>query len=350
MLEIGLHEVIIVLPIDLFVENDFITLLPTLEKSLINSNADIGLVGLKPNHPSDKYGYILPVNTTEQPFEYQNVDSFIEKPTIEYASELIKQGALWNSGIVAFKLDFITSRLENSGHPIGYNELFSQYESLNNTSFDYEILEHTKKIISISYDGSWKYLGTWDSFTEEIYSSKIGLGSFTEDSINTHLINNLTIPVAVLGISNAVIVACDEGILVANKGSSNSLKELLPQFIDLCNKREYPWGEVRIIDRRQEVTGKQLILKRVYIKSGCYKIATMDNITSKTWLILSGSGYLQLEGQRNCLTIGQIIQIPLRQRKRLIAEVDIELIEIKFGEVIWDDDLNPYHDLSEVSF
>ena len=44
-----------------------------------------------------------------------------------------------------------------------------------------------------------------------------GKGLLDSNTVNTHLINELDIPIAVVGIPNAVIVASPDGILVANK-------------------------------------------------------------------------------------------------------------------------------------
>ena len=58
----------------------------------------------------------------------------------------------------------------------------------------------------IPYSGEWKDIGTWNTLTEEMQEESIGdvvLGR----CINTHVINELSIPVVALGTQNLVI-AC----------------------------------------------------------------------------------------------------------------------------------------------
>lgn len=67
---IGVHldEVITVMPVDPFVENQFFNKLKDLEKVIGQSDADIALIGVNPTYPSTKYGYIP---------QFQRISSFL---------------------------------------------------------------------------------------------------------------------------------------------------------------------------------------------------------------------------------------------------------------------------------
>jgi mannose-1-phosphate guanylyltransferase len=73
-------------------------------------------------------------------------------------------------------------------------------------------------------------LGTWNTLTEEMATKQIGKGIISEDSFNTHLINELNISITVLGVPNAVVAASPDGILVTDKESSPRIKSLLNGF------------------------------------------------------------------------------------------------------------------------
>ena len=60
-------------------------------------------MGIEPTVPSEKYGYIIPLDKNE----ISRVAKFTEKPDTETAKEYIKQGALWNAGVFAFKLGYL---------------------------------------------------------------------------------------------------------------------------------------------------------------------------------------------------------------------------------------------------
>lgn len=186
---IRLDEVVAVLPVDPYVEDRFFQRVKELEKTVLESDADLALIGVEPTYPSAKYGYIVPTSTSSES-DYLRVSHFTEKPNEEKAAELIKQGALWNCGVFAFRLDYMISLLEAKGLPIQYEELLKQYERLPKISFDYEVVEKTKHIVVLPYDGYWKDLGTWNTLTEEMATEQIGKGIIA-DSENTHLINEL---------------------------------------------------------------------------------------------------------------------------------------------------------------
>ena len=123
------------------------------------------------------------------------MNHFTEKPDEGKAKELIEQGALWNCGVFAFKLGFLISILEEKGLPtsIMMNYLTNMI-NLPKISFDYEVVEKTENTVVIPYEGYWKDLGTWNTLTEEMITDQIGKGIVQEDSINTHLINELRYP------------------------------------------------------------------------------------------------------------------------------------------------------------
>lgn len=114
-------------------------------------------MGVTPTYPSEKYGYIVP-NVEKSTQELIQVSHFKEKPATAEAEELLKQNALWNSGVFAFKLDKIISLLDQKGLPVQYDMLVQQYASLPKISFDYEVVEKTENIVALPYSGSWKDL------------------------------------------------------------------------------------------------------------------------------------------------------------------------------------------------
>lgn len=62
-------------------------------------HADIVLLGIEPDHADPELGYIVPEGTKHSTF--RAVSRFVEKPCAEEANQLIRQGALWNTFIIA---------------------------------------------------------------------------------------------------------------------------------------------------------------------------------------------------------------------------------------------------------
>lgn len=217
--QVNQEEVVVVLPVDPFVESRFFEKLIELEHIINDTTTDLALMGVVPTYPSEKYGYIVPENK-EYPLNYMKLSHFIEKPSEELAKELIEHNALWNCGVFAFKLGFMLSKLKELGFVYDYEVFKETYHELPKISFDYQVVEKTKNIVVLPYDGKWKDLGTWNTLTEEMSSSILGNGFISKESDNTHLINELDIPVTVLGLSNVVVAASPDGILVSEKGAS----------------------------------------------------------------------------------------------------------------------------------
>lgn len=133
-------EIVMVCPIDPYVQNDYFKAITDLEQILKTSNANLALMGIEPTYPSEKYGYIIP-QTSEK---VSKVSVFKEKPTQEKAKEYIKQGALWNAGVFCFKLGYMINKAHQLIDFTDYKNLFNKYHTLNKISFDYAVVEHEK--------------------------------------------------------------------------------------------------------------------------------------------------------------------------------------------------------------
>ena len=115
--------------------------------------------------------------------------------------------------------------------------LVQQYASLPKISFDYEVVEKTENIVALPYNGSWKDLGTWNTLTEEMGTNILGKGNMGVECEQNHIINELDIPVSVLGLSNIIVAVSPDGILVSEKDASPRVKELVGIGIkDQCMK------------------------------------------------------------------------------------------------------------------
>ena len=262
----SLNEVVGVLPVDPYVDSSFFNRITKLEDILKISEAELVLMGVSPTYPSEKYGYIVPSQNNEE--NYIKVSHFKEKPSEAEARDLIDQNALWNCGVFAFKLEYIISILKGKGLPIQYEELLKQYQKIEKISFDYAVVEKAEKIAVLPYHGSWKDLGTWNTLTEEMRTYQIGKGKISEDSTNTHLINELDIPVTVLGIKDAVIAVSPDGILVTDKAESPRIKEVLKDFEQRPMYEERRWGWYKVLDHTKFEEGNEVLTKRIGVKAG----------------------------------------------------------------------------------
>ena len=336
---VDVDEVVVVLPVDAYVENAFFQRVAELEKVILTTNAELALVGVTPTYPSEKFGYIVPWPQQEK-LQPIRVSHFCEKPTEERAKDLIAEQALWNCGVFAFRLGYIISKLKFLGLPLDYRELKKCYNQLPRISFDYEVVEKAENVRALSYAGYWKDLGTWNTLTEEIANPIMGKGKLSADSVNTHIINNLDIPVVVLGVSNAVIVASPDGILLADKQESPRLKDLVEDFTQRPMYEERRWGWYRVLDHVKYDDGQEVLTKRIGISAGKNLSYQAHNKRREVWTITKGEGEFVLNSVIQRIEAGAVLNIPTGAKHGIKAVTDLEFIEVQAGTELVEEDIH----------
>ena len=346
---VSLEETIAVLPVDPYVETGFYRTIASLSQVLGDSGADLALIGVQPTYPSEKYGYIVPRSGSavagdggEKP-SYSRVSRFQEKPREEEAAALIEQAALWNCGVFAFKLDYLINLLIQMELPIQYDEMVRQYAKLPMISFDFQVVERAEQIAVTPYAGEWRDLGTWNTLTEEMKHPLMGKGILTEDSRNTHLINELDIPVVVVGLSNIVVAASPDGILVSDKSASPRIKEILKPLEGRPMYEQRRWGHYRIIDHLIAEGGNEVLTKRVAIRSGCNLSYQLHLKRNEIWTIISGEGELVQDGELSRVRAGDVVRIPAGSHHSLRAVTNLEIIEVQSGSELIEEDIIRIH-------
>lgn len=334
----GLNDIVGVLPVDPFVDVDFFNRVKELEGTLNTTHADLALLGVKPSFPSSKYGYIVPDSTEE---DFIKVSHFKEKPEEGLAKHLIDEGALWNCGVFAFRLGHIIDLLEKNELPVQYESLSQQYNKLPKTSFDYEVVEKTNNIVALPYTGYWKDLGTWNTLTEEMATSQIGKGIISHDSENTHLINELDIPINILGLPDAVVAASPDGILVSSKEASPRVKELLKGQDQRLMYEERRWGWYKVLDYTKYVeTNEEVLTKKILIKKGQNISYHSHHIRQEIWTIVKGEALVAKDGEIITAKTGDVITIPVGSEHAIFAKEELEIIEIQSGTEVIDEDID----------
>ncbi len=339
---VDLNEVIAVMPVDLYVENHFFNQVKELEKVIHQSGMNIALIGVNPTYASTKYGYIIPdqeERSSPQSPGYKKVKRFVEKPTEELALKLIEQKALWNCGIFAFQLGYMISQLEKRGLSTKYHEVVQHYDKLPIISFDYEIVEKDDQAVVIPYNGDWKDIGTWNTLTENMQNKIIGKGFMSKDCTNTNLINELDIPVVVLGVSNVVVAASPDGILVSGKSTSHHVKEVVKNLGQRPMFEERRWGWYRVLDYKAFAEGFEVLTKRICIFAGKNLSYHCHHKRSEVWVVAAGEGEFVLDGNLSKVKAGDVLEIPLGAKHGIKAITEVEIIEVQMGSKLEEEDI-----------
>lgn len=322
-------DAICFIPVDPYTDESYFSALPKLEELLLQTNAEVALMGAVPNAPTSKYGYIVP----DKQFDgYKSVQSFREKPSENEARELIAQGALWNCGVFCFKISLILNAIKAYGDFTGYDDLYANYHLLPQISFDYEILEASKNLVVLPFDGMWKDLGTWNSIAEQMKHPSLG-DVLMKDCQNTIAINELAVPVVTMGLTDVVVVAAPDGILVCDLKSSEQLKTVVANLDRPPMFEERSWGTLQTID----ISGGDRCTKRLRLFQGMCSSCHYHEKRDEIWVILEGRGKLILNDDLISLNPGSTVRIPKGQHHIVKAITDLDFLEIHLGEEQEDD-------------
>lgn len=322
---IPLDESVVVCPVDPYVDSSYFVALKELYDLAKNSEYNLSLMGINPTYPSEKYGYIIP----ETDKKVSNVKMFKEKPDIETAKEYIKNGALWNGGIFAYKLKYVLDIAHKLIDFKDYNDLFNKYETLEKISFDYAVVEKEEKIQVMRFEGKWKDLGTWNTLTESMEEKIFGKGIENDKCENTHIINELNVPILCMGLKNVVVAASSEGILVSDKEQSSYIKPFVENINQQIMFAEKSWGSYRVIDFQDESLTILVTLKpknRMKYHSHDYR--------DEVWTIISGTGETVIDGVKKKVKAGDVITIKAGSKHTIIAEDELKIIEVQLGKDI----------------
>ena len=329
---------VIVCPVDPYVEASYFEMLKNLEKRVEEGVDNLVLMGIEPTYPSAKYGYIIPSVTDA----VSAVDSFKEKPDEATAGEYIKRGALWNAGVFAYKLSYVLDKSRELLGASDYKTLFNNYETLKKISFDYAVVEQEEKISVLRYKGTWKDLGTWNTLTEAM-SDEVSGNAVAAECENTHIVNELQVPLVALGVKNLAIAATPDGILVSDKHMSSYLKDYVADARPMTEKRL--WGEYEVLDyRKGEEAGNTSLTKHLYIKAGEHISYQTHHHRSETWVIVEGSGKVILDDVVRTVSRGDTVIVPVGSKHAAKADTDLHIIEVQVGDELTEEDVEhlPY--------
>ena len=329
--KINSQEPLVICPVDPYVEDNFFAEFKDMANLV--GEANLILMGIAPTYPGEKYGYIIPASADK----ISDVLEFKEKPDAQTATKYIQAGGLWNGGVFACKLSYVLSR-EILGTD-SYAALLKNYPALPNISFDYAVVEHEKNIKVIRYNGDWKDVGTWNTLTEVMDSAAIGDVHFDNACQNSHVVNETDMPIIAMGLKNIVVAAGPDGILVADKAQSSYLKPLAENIHQQIRFAEKSWGNYRVID-----IGAESLTIKVTLNAGNKMRYHSHNFRREVWTIIGGNGRIVLDGAEKFVSAGDVIELPVGVRHTLIADTNLQAVEVQLGKdinvedkILWED-------------
>ena len=210
-----------------------------------------------------------------------------------------------------------------------YQDLFNKYDTLTKISFDYAVVEHEDKIQVQRFAGEWKDLGTWNTLTEAMEEPVIGKGTMNETCSGVHILNEMDVPVLAMGLTDVVISASPEGILVSDKEQSSYIKPFVDDFEQQIMFAEKSWGSYKVID----VEETSLTIK-VTLNPGHSMNYHSHKNRDEVWGVLSGTGKTVIDGVETAIKPGGVVTMKAGCRHTVFAEDELKLVEVQLGEDI----------------
>lgn len=322
---IPVEESVVICPVDPYVDDDYFEALKKLGERADQGVADLLLLGMEPTYPSEKYGYIIPENTEI----LSHVSTFKEKPDVETAESYIRQGALWNGGVFACRLGYLLERAHEQIDFTDYQDLYDKYDTLEKISFDYAVVEKEKNIEVMRFAGKWKDLGTWNTLTEAMDGDSIGDVRMNESCENVHVINELDVPILVMGLHDMIISASPQGILVSDKEQSSYIKPFVEGIDQQVMFAEKSWGNYRVLD-----VGDESLTIKVTLNPGHQMNYHSHKNRNEVWVVVSGKGKTIVDGMVQEVAEGDVITMEAGCRHTVIADTCLQLVEVQMGREI----------------
>ena len=331
---VGLDEAVVVCPVDPYVNDDYFRALKELWELAQAGTANLVLMGIDPTYPSEKYGYIIPSSKDR----VAKVETFKEKPDAATAQKYIDAGGLWNGGVFAYRLRYVLDRAHELIDFADYEDLFAKYDTLTKISFDYAVVEHEKDIAVLRFAGDWKDLGTWNTLTEAMEETTVGDAQLNDTCENVHVINELGVPILVMGGRNMVVSASPEGILVSDKEQSSYIKPYVDAIDHQIMFAEKSWGSYRVLD-----VGESSMTVKVTLNPGHRMNYHSHEHRDEVWTVISGEGKTVVDGMEQPVKQGDVITMAAGCRHTVIAgSQGLQMIEVQLGRDISVSDKKKY--------
>jgi mannose-1-phosphate guanylyltransferase len=247
LLEIDRESLMMVLPADHFIPEIELFLKTVSYGLMIARTGDyLVTIGIRPSRPETGYGYINarePVSSSETGTCYK-VERFVEKPDLARASQYLEEGDyFWNAGMFIWKAETVMSGISkhmpelyrglldikgtlSSHDEDGFRQLYS---NLVRKSIDYGLMEKADNVLMIRGDFTWDDVGTWSSLLRVMEPD--GDGNYRSgDTIcidtKASVIFGDGLTVGTIGVENLVVVASRGGVLVADSGRAQDVREI----------------------------------------------------------------------------------------------------------------------------
>jgi mannose-1-phosphate guanylyltransferase / mannose-6-phosphate isomerase len=359
----GPETVMLVLPADHLIPDTEAFVANALEAAAVAQQGRLVVFGIHPTSPDTGFGYLEVQHVARQS---QPVLRFVEKPDLATAQEYLATGRYyWNSGMFCFTAASILEAMRrHAPHALeAASHVFAQSQSVAGTtrfdahafsaqpdiSIDYAVMEKADNVTVVPARFGWSDVGSWpavaQAHTADASGNTFAADVVPVDTTGTHVQVESHGPkvVATVGVSDLVVVDTPDALLVAHKSAGQKIKLV----VDSLKARGHestqqpaavhrPWGTYATL---KEENGYKV--KRITVKPGQSLSLQYHHQRAEHWVVVQGTGLVQVGDQELRTEPGQYRYIPLKEKHRLsnIGTDELVLIEVQCGSYLGEDDI-----------
>lgn len=361
--DVAPEDLILILPSDHIIDNAELFRERILDLSQDAQNGKIVAFGIPPRFADPELGYIKTTDAeagTDSPATA--VQSFIEKPDIHIASDLIRDGYSWYSGIALFRPDAFLAAMDEFAPDIllqcrlawdgresdhDFTRIAQEpYYLISPSSAEEAVMTRSQNIVMAPLDSTWQDVRTWTSVRDSNPKDSDGnvtIGNVvTMDSRNSiiHSEHHLT---ALLGINDVCVAASDDAILVSSTHSADKVDEIVTRLDTLGSTRHThhtkiyrPWGSYHLILLRPQFQVKELV-----INPGAALSLQKHAYRAEHWVVVEGTASVTRNDEDMLLHENEAVYIPIGAVHRLAnrGKIPLHVIEVQSGPYLGEDDV-----------
>ena len=297
----------------------------------------------------------------------RRADAFVEKPDGETAAHYVSDGYLWNSGIFLLPARGVLealSRYEISIVKAAEGAVASSaadpdfirvgekaFSSAPTISIDRAVMERTERAAVLPVDFAWSDAGTWTSLWELAAADADGnvtVGeALTLDTTGSYVRSDGPL-VATLGVSDLVVVATEDAVLVAAKGADQAVSEV----VELLKRSgtaaatespwvHRPWGYYQSLH-----SGERFQVKRLTVNPGSRLSLQRHKHRAEHWVVVNGTAVVTRDDEVLTVEENESVFLPRGCVHRLENQTDspLDLIEVQSGSYLGEDDIERIDD------
>ncbi|MGE4221171.1 MAG: cupin domain-containing protein, partial [Alphaproteobacteria bacterium] len=219
-------------------------------------------------------------------------------------------------------------------------------------SIDYAVMEHTDRAAVVPVDFGWSDVGAWNALWE--IADKDAAGNVVQgpallaDVRDSYLRSEDGRLVAAVGLTDAVVVATSDAVLVAPRDRAEEVKALVERLkaegrpeADWHPRVYRPWGSYQEVD-----AGDRFKVKRIVVKPGGQLSLQRHARRAEHWVVVRGVARVTRGASVVDLGPDQSIYIPLGEVHRLEnpGVEPVHLIEVQTGDYLGEDDIERIED------